>query len=149
MTCSVVGPSPGLRRIPTRIVVSLRGEQDLSTAPSLVTSLARAEASGHADISVDLAEVMFVDGAIIGVLHRARKDLRTRGRDLTLRGPSTFMRRVLELCGLAGLIEPVPAVAARDRRRTCTTVDRASPSKTPSTGCWRRVIPTLTASHNR
>jgi anti-anti-sigma factor len=86
-------------------VVWLRGEHDLSTVGPLSEILARAIASGHGDLVVDLSEVQFMAAATVGVLRRARQLLGVQSRSLALRSPSRRARRVIELCGDADLIQ--------------------------------------------
>ena len=77
-------------------VVTLTGELDLSTVPALRGCLAPLEGR----VIVDLRGVSFLDSSGIGALVAARKALSNRGGDLTLRAPSSRVRRVLELTGL-------------------------------------------------
>jgi anti-sigma B factor antagonist len=106
------------------MVVSLRGEHDMNTAPSVAEALAGANAAGDGDLVVDLSEVQFMDSAIITVLVRGRNDLRSQSRDMTLRAPSRSARRVLDLCGLVEFVEPVPAIAAGEIGRGATAPGR-------------------------
>lgn len=109
---SEVGAPPEVWREGARTVVALRGEQDMSTAARVAGGLAEVCAIGQADVVVDLSQVLFMDGAIIGVLVAARNVLRLQSRELTIREPSRFARRLLELCGLVELVEPASAVLA-------------------------------------
>lgn len=93
-------PASEVCREGTRVVVTLRGEQDLSTAAGVTAALDEAMAEGEGDLVVDLSQVPFLDGAIVSLIARARGELRSRSRDLTLRGASPFARRVLALCVL-------------------------------------------------
>jgi anti-anti-sigma factor len=84
----------------TRTVVSLRGEQDMSTAGDLAEALAAAGAVGHGDVVVDLTDVQFMDSTIITELAKGQDALRPQARALMLRSPSRFARRLLDVCGL-------------------------------------------------
>jgi anti-anti-sigma factor len=90
-------------------VIWLVGDQDLATVPLLETALTEALELDHGDLVVDLRETPFVDAATIGTLVRNRTALRQRSRNLTVRAPSDFVRRVLALCGVAHLVDPNPA----------------------------------------
>jgi anti-sigma B factor antagonist len=107
------GPPPDVRREGDRMVVSLRGEQDMSTAPSVADALAAATAVGDGDVVVDLSDVQFMDAAIITELARGRTALRSESRALMLRAPSRFAQRLLGVCGLVGdhahVLLPKPA----------------------------------------
>jgi anti-anti-sigma factor len=96
------GPPLVVWREGTRTVVSLHGEQDLSTAVDLTAALAAAGAVGHGDVVVDLSDVQFMDSTIIMVLARGQDALRLQARTLMLRSPSRFARRLLDVCGLVG-----------------------------------------------
>jgi anti-anti-sigma factor len=97
-----------------RAVVWLQGEHDVSTVAALSATLARAIAFDEADLVVDLSGVEFMGAATVGVIVRARDFLRLRSRRVTLRSPSPCVGRLLDVCGIADLIEPNPS-AARPR----------------------------------
>jgi anti-sigma B factor antagonist len=89
---------PLVRREGRRTVIVLRGEHDLSTAPALASALTHVSTDGTANLVVDLSGVEFMDAAIVAVLFRARDQLRQRARELDLRDPSPFARRILAVC---------------------------------------------------
>ena len=118
-TLSHRGVVPAERRA-GRLVVWVRGEQDISTAAALSETLAGKIALDDRDLVVDLSGVRFMDASTIGVLVRTCRQLRARSRSLVLRSPSVFARQILDICGLADLIDqdPVdvgPCVALRVR----------------------------------
>jgi anti-anti-sigma factor len=96
------------REPPPHVVVWLRGEHDGFTVHELVVTMARAITLGDAELVVDLSGVEFMGAATVGVLVRSRALLRTRCRSLVLRSPSRSARHLLDLCGLAGLVDPRP-----------------------------------------
>lgn len=98
-------PCPGPHH--TATVVSLRGELDAAALNSLVDTFDDAIAHDDSDVVVDLADVDFIGAAWIGTLVRSRATLRTQNRVLTVRSPSRVVYRLLDLCGLAYLIDPV------------------------------------------
>lgn len=100
-----VGPPPDVWREATRTIIWLRGAHDLSTATHLTDAVGKARAIGLGDVVVDLSNVEFMDGSIVGVLLRARYDLARLSRRLTVRSPSSTARRVLALCKLSDIIE--------------------------------------------
>jgi anti-anti-sigma factor len=111
-----VGQGPAVPRVSgegDRTVVWLSGEHDIATLTVLAKGLASAIALDDADLVVDLTELQFIDAAIIGLLIRTRNFLRPRSRNLTLRNPPRFTRRILDICGLAGLIDAAPTDAGR------------------------------------
>src|SRR4029453_9007420 len=93
------------RRDAAHTVVWLRGEHDISTVGALSETLARAIAR-DADVVVDLSEVDFMGAATVGIIIRAGELLGLRSRSLAVRSPSRCARRILDLCGRAGLLDP-------------------------------------------
>jgi anti-sigma B factor antagonist len=96
-------------------VVWLDGEHDIATVSALTDVLASAVSAGDTDLVVDLSGVTFIGAAPVGALIRSLDMLRLQSRTLTVRSPSTFARRVLDLCGFRGLVEPDVRRAADDR----------------------------------
>jgi anti-anti-sigma factor len=88
-------------------VVALRGELDSAALMSLFNTFDEAIFQDDSDIVVDLAGVDFIGAAWIGTFVRSRAVLQTQDRELTLRSPSRVVLRLLELCGLSYLTEPV------------------------------------------
>ena len=79
------------------VVVRLRGEHDLSSAPSLSDRL-RAFASEGYGVAVDVSEVEFIDLAVVRALLEADEALRTQGRRLALLfGTACPVQRLLQL----------------------------------------------------
>jgi len=87
-------------------VVWLGGEHDITTAFTLADTLADAIGRGQ-DVTVDLSAVTFMGGTAIGVLVRAERILSDRSRALRLRAPSACARRLIDVCGLTGLVGEV------------------------------------------
>lgn len=98
--------APLVSRDGERTVVWLDGEHDIATVFVLTDTLERAISADDADLIVDLSGVTFIGSATIDVLMHVRNILQAQARSLTLRSPSRCARRVLELCGLTGLVEP-------------------------------------------
>jgi hypothetical protein len=63
-------------------------------------------AANDAAIVVDLSDVELMSASTLGVLVRARALLRGQSRSLTVRYPSTFVRRIIGICGLEDLLGP-------------------------------------------
>jgi anti-anti-sigma factor len=102
-----IRPAPILvEREANRTVVSLCGEHDIATLAELSEAMARGIALDHADVVVDLSGVEFMGAATVTVIVRARDFLRTHSRGLTVRSPSRCAQRLLDVCGLSGLVEP-------------------------------------------
>ena len=81
-------------------VVQVRGELDLSTAPRLEEQLVSLADAGVLDVTVDLADLDFIDSSGLQALVAGLKRLRARGGDLGLRSPRPSTLKVLEITGL-------------------------------------------------
>jgi len=122
--------TPEVWREGRRVVVSLRGEHDLSTSPALAEALADASALGSGDVVVDLSGVQFMDAAVIRELVDRREVLRLQSRTLTLRAPSPIAWRVLDLCDLTEMVELLAVRHVHVLPRVVSAVVRSVP--------WRR-----------
>lgn len=69
---------PAVWREHSRLVVSLHGEQDLSTAGVVAETLALARAVADGDVVIDLRDVAFMDSTIVTVLVRGRNRMRAQ-----------------------------------------------------------------------
>ena len=99
-------PAPLVSRDGERAVVWLEGEHDIATVVVLRDTLARVVSADASDLIVDLSGVTFLSGDTIDALVHTRSILLRRRRNLTVRSPSRCARRLLDLCGLAYLVEP-------------------------------------------
>lgn len=84
----------------TRHEVRLLGDLDMATAAQLREELARLVASGAKLVTVDLADLAFIDSTGLSVLITALKRLRHGGGDMALRSPRPGTLKVLEITGL-------------------------------------------------
>lgn len=96
------------------IVVALRGEHDLSTAPAVREELGQAIAA-DASIVVDMTETAFIDSSILGVLVEGYRTLISAGQPArafavaaTPGGPVT---RLLDLVAVSDLVQVYPTRA--------------------------------------
>jgi anti-sigma B factor antagonist len=83
-----------------RTVVTVRGELDMSNAPSLVETLTKDAGAGR-NVAVDLSGVSFIDSSAIGGLVSAGQALADAGGRLQIGPRSDTVARVLEITGLA------------------------------------------------
>jgi anti-anti-sigma factor len=86
------------------LILALKGELDLTTAPALDDELTRAEATNVPAIVVDLAQLDFIDSSGLRVLLRhASSDQRVR----VTRG-SPQVQRILEISGVVDYLRFAP-----------------------------------------
>lgn len=87
-----------------RAEVHLVGELDVSTAPLLREGLLGVLAEGSGQITLDMAELAFIDSTGLSVLVGAFKRARQDGREVVLKNPRPPARKVLEISGLDTVI---------------------------------------------
>lgn len=80
-------------------VVKVVGELDLATAPRLREVLVDLAEQGANQVTVDLAEMRFINSTGLSVLVAAWKRMRENGGDLALRSPSAAAMKILEVTG--------------------------------------------------
>ena len=104
-----VGPSSAADSGDLQVIVSrtdaahevrLLGELDMATASLLRDELLRLTTDGATQVTVDMAELSFIDSTGLSVLITALKRLRQQGGDMALRSPTPGTRKVLEITGL-------------------------------------------------
>lgn len=86
-------------------VVSLHGDIDVLTAPTVSERLDALTAHPHPDLVLDLRSVTFIDCAGLGVLCRARNRALARCGRLRLVTVSASFWRVLRVTGLGHVFE--------------------------------------------
>ena len=84
--------------------VALSGELDLATVDALRQAAAVLLSSTSQHITIDLADLQFIDAAGLGEIARLRVTLLAAGRRLTLSRPSRKIHRTFVVGGLAELV---------------------------------------------
>ncbi len=84
----------------SQVVVAVRGEIDVETAPRVWTCLEEVIPSAEERLVLDLTETTFIDSTALSVFVRAFKRLRHAGADLVLRSPSRTARKIFTITGL-------------------------------------------------
>jgi anti-sigma B factor antagonist len=90
------------------LVVSVRGEVDLATAPELESSVQRAFTVAPDSVLLDLAGMTFIDSSGLRVLVALSNEARSRDAKLTLRNVPRHAERVLDLTGLSEWFDRAP-----------------------------------------
>ena len=81
----------------------MHGELDIATAPELVDLLARLRHHGHA-VTLDLAEVTFMDSTGLTTLMDAKVQADQNGWSFSVTRPSPSVKRVFDLAGVGRLL---------------------------------------------
>jgi len=87
------------------VVVGVRGELDMVTAPHLGALLDVLVQQAGANLVLDLAELEFMDANGLRVIAQAAFELRPSGRRLALRSVPAMSRRILDLSGVGGFVD--------------------------------------------
>jgi anti-sigma B factor antagonist len=86
------------------LVISVSGDVDLATAPSVEREMAELMAEvGVEEVVIDLSRVGFLDSAGVRVLVLAKRAAAARDLPLRVQSPSSQCRRILEVAGLTEL----------------------------------------------
>jgi anti-sigma B factor antagonist len=80
--------------------VVVQGEIDVATSPTLRDDLSALIARGARHITLDFADVSFVDSSGLGVLVGAYKRLREDGGSIRIVSAQPSVRKVFEITGL-------------------------------------------------
>ncbi len=86
------------------LIVAVRGELDLYTAPDLRSLLLGAIQEGRSAVVLDLRETTFLDSTALGVIIAAMKALRIRSGRLVLVNDRTSIAKTLAITGLDHLL---------------------------------------------
>ncbi len=96
------------------VVLTLRGEHDLSTVPAVRNELDRGVASDRG-IVVDMTETEFIDSSILGALVAAYRALANSGGDerafAVAATPGGPVSRLLDLVAVSDLVQVYPTRA--------------------------------------
>jgi anti-sigma B factor antagonist len=104
------------QRAPGVLILELRGELDLASAPALQRHVAGALALGSGRVVIDLSRLEFLDSTGLQVLLYAHRKLRENGQALSLRRGPRAIQRLFEVTHTISLFcfEPPPADGPTD-----------------------------------
>ena len=80
--------------------IHVSGEVDITNVAPLDKAVNQLLADGATTLVFDCAELTFIDSTGLAVLLRAYKAARARNGSVTVRHPSRFVRRLLDVTGL-------------------------------------------------
>jgi anti-sigma B factor antagonist len=81
-------------------LLSVAGDLDLSTAPSLTSAAMAQIASGARDVIIDAHELAFCDSSGLAAFVQIATRIGPQGGRLAIAGPQSIVRRILEVSGL-------------------------------------------------
>ncbi|MGH3600829.1 MAG: STAS domain-containing protein [Pseudonocardiaceae bacterium] len=92
----------------TTATVSVHGEVDIATAPTLWEGLVEAIATSPSRLVIDLTDMGFIDCSGLGVIARTAQRIPAAACRIVLRSPNRLAHMMIEFAGLDGpcLIEP-------------------------------------------
>ncbi len=88
-------------------LLSVEGDLDLASAPSLKWALADVLGAGARHVVLDLSRVTFIDSTALGVLVGAQRAL-PAGATLAIACDQENVLRIFEMTGLDGMFEILP-----------------------------------------
>jgi anti-anti-sigma factor len=111
------GNSAGMeiRELPGGVVISLRGDHDLSTKPQLAGALKRLRRrAAWTNIVLDLRQCTFVDSTIIGTILAARRQDSAQAPNVSVVLPddTSYVYRALTVVGLTALVPAHASIEA-------------------------------------
>jgi anti-sigma B factor antagonist len=86
------------------VTVTLRGEVDVLNVDQVRIALVEALASGPRSVTVDLAELSFIDSTGLGAIIFGFQRARDEGVEFQLRRPTRGVRQILVLSGLLEVV---------------------------------------------
>lgn len=95
---------------PDRTILTVTGEVDVATAPTLRERLVQLIADGNTRLTIDLTPVDFLDSTGLGVLVGTLKRIRQAEGVLVLVIPQERIRRLFEITGLNKIFDIVDRV---------------------------------------
>ncbi len=87
------------------VLVSLSGELDLATAPELARELLDLIARPVGELTLDLADLTFLDSSGLGALYRTRQAADEQGIPMRLQAVPDHVMRVLDVTAMVQLFE--------------------------------------------
>jgi anti-anti-sigma factor len=107
------------------VVITIRGDLDISTSPRLDESLTRAQ-NTHLRVILDLTNVDFLDTSALAVIVGHWKKLEARGGGLALAGARYRYTKTLWITGLADKLTMYETVAEALAAQAATADPKAT-----------------------
>lgn len=113
------------------VVVSVRGEVDIATAPELAAGLEGVVRASPRAVVVDLSGVSFMDSSGVNRLVSAARTLMADGARVVLAVPGPLLRRVFDVTRVADVVPVEPSLEAALRLAAGTDPDDVSAHVSP------------------
>jgi len=91
-------------------LLTVVGDLDMSTAPSLTRAALSLIADGARDVIIDARELAFCDSSGLATFVQVAARISPDGGRLAIAGPQSIVRRILEVSGLDEAFVVVPTV---------------------------------------
>lgn len=98
----------------SQVVLTVRGEVDLVTAPELGAIVDSMIDLGHREMTLDLAACGFMDTSGLRVIAAAVDRVGSTGNVLTVRSPSALTVRILDIAGMTASLHLEPRGQLRE-----------------------------------
>ena len=92
---------------PTGLVLTVRGELDIATAPALRDRFAAAIVAGKRRLVIDLSALSFLDSVALATIVHAKQQLPEDGKMAVVIDPSSYVMLVFESGGLPKVLDLV------------------------------------------
>ena len=92
---------------PTGLVLTVRGELDIATAPALRDRFAAAIVAGKRRLVIDLSALSFLDSVALATIVHAKQRLPEDGKMAVVIDPSSYVMLVFESGGLPKVLDLV------------------------------------------
>jgi anti-sigma B factor antagonist len=125
-----------IRQVGTHALVILAGEIDVSTVGQLYPILAELARGGVCHVSLNVAEVTFIDSTGLSLLISEHKRAESMNGELIIFSPSDQMRRLFEITALDGVLNVRPISTAPAHSHHATS-DASSDASITSLDGWR------------
>lgn len=91
------------------IIIELKGEIDIYSAPSFKESLTKFYEAAESDVILDCSNLSYIDSMGLGILVGALKHVREKDHNIIIRNPKPTVRKLFKITGLdkAFIIEEV------------------------------------------
>jgi anti-sigma B factor antagonist len=101
-----------VRHEPDRVIISLIGELDMASAPTLQSAVEAAELESRELVVLDLRGLEFIDSTGLRVILAVRKLCAEGGQELAVTRGSQQVERLLDVTGVADHLKTIPSAEA-------------------------------------